>query len=144
MTTPSQPTELDKAIEDARFAIREHERLIIKGSNFYPIKESTLGLLIGVAECSKEVEKESSDLKTTLKEALQRLMDAQEAIEQHKFQLKELSQLRTAYKKALEAFEELKWHDLRDSHMASDCFVCERINKALSTPLAIEILKKKH
>lgn len=58
----------------------------------------------------------------------------------------ELSQLRTAYKEALEALEALSEHNYHycSCHFKGTCSSClqiERKKKALTNPLAIEVMK---
>lgn len=128
MTQPN--TELDREIEEhfnksAKLCAEELLKNLDDGRVTKAIEQSFQPFLLA-AKRVPQLEKENEALTM----AVQQWQDVAD-------------QLRTAYKEALEAFEELKWHDLRDSHMASDCFVCERINKALSNPLAIEVMKEK-
>lgn len=54
---------------------------------------------------------------------------------------RENQQLRDDLKQCAEVLHKLKWHDLRSSHVATECFVCERVDSALSLPSVKNALK---
>jgi hypothetical protein len=57
----NEQTPLQTAIDDAKFALEERRRLIIKGSHFYPIKELTLPILVAAAQRTQELEQKLND-----------------------------------------------------------------------------------
>lgn len=141
MPTPSQPTELDKAIEYYEESLKD---------SLYDGRNPKLSLILLAAKRAQEVEKERDKLKRV--ESVLCCAASTAAAER--------DQLRTEYKKALEALKDMlpslvcaftaSQHVPQCDSFANPksmwCAVCKRrnnINDILTTPLAIETMKEK-
>lgn len=149
MNEPSQPTELDKAIEQT-------ELYKTKPHGGWVIPQSTVDILILAAKRLKEMEKE----RDRWEETCHQLGHGELSVKSINNKLEELAQLRVEYKKSLEALKKVHAHnsescivyfrdeeneeneiptDLGEAYQESE--LCESATKVLSTPLAIATRK---
>lgn len=163
MTT--QPTELQKSISNAELTMQEHNRLIIKGSHYYPISDDDFIRLIMASKRVEELERENAELKESNAVLQSQVDNADINLDQVKLNLRgERDSLQSALRECGFALSEISTHldpiesalhKCRSSSFSSDdrsywTHELEAhesnevlIAKALSNPIVQSLLKNK-
>lgn len=157
MTTPSQPTELDKAVALHIIQRLRAKHLILERFQEEEIKEVVEAELSVATKRAQELEKERDDYK---RDSMLQIGIGNQRINQIEELEQQLSKLRIEYKKALKGLNDeisslvcafvISQHlpacDSYNNPYENWCGICKRRTKValiLSTPFAIETMKEK-